>query len=404
MQGLTDGPRSGLTTAEVEDTLEWKNGAKIRFGLDFLDSDDDPVTDPPDVGVESIEVTWASAVGQDVADPYPGDEAEVRRTATVEMRDVGSSFNPLIYRYRPWVEMLSPDGNWVKWHFGIFVSTMPSFEDNGTTVDCTLELADRTHVFASVTNSEAIQVVEDTNVLDWIENDIEDRFGDTDFDFPDADPTLDRAMLFDPDTSILDIYNDLLEAVGYEHLHMNEDGEPRTRHADEWLQKTSEWTYEPGTTILPAGSREPLLANIPNVIVFVASRGPSLPEEGWGKLTMKNKSTGPASIDELGREVHLRIETEAQDQDELERFAKNEAQRYFAGAGYRYIGRVGLNPAHSDKDIIKLDRPRLGLTDDVRWVITEWVHTFKRLESEDDATTRIVCERVLDPDMDDGTD
>lgn len=357
------------------------------------------IADPTDVGVESIEVTWASQVSDDVTNPQT-EEAEVRRTATVELKDVGEEFNPVKYRYSPWCEMLSPEGNWVEWRFGEFVSTMPDLHDDGVTVDCTLELADRTHIFSSEHLDEGLQVPMDTNVLLWIENDIDERFGDEDFDFPSASPTLDEDMFFDPDTPLLEVYNALLEAVGYDKLHMNEDGEPRTRHADQWLQTTSEWTYESGTTILPAGTRESLLSEIPNVITFVAARGPSLATEGWGKVTITNQKTGPASIDELGRESHHRVEVEAQDQDELERVAKSQAERFFAGAGHRYTGRVGLNPAHSDRDIITLKRPRLGMDDEVRYVVTEWSHRFKRLESEDDATTRLVCERVLDIDID----
>ncbi len=85
--------------------------------------------------------------------------------------------------------------------------------------------------------------------------------------------------------------------------------------------------------------------------------------------TVVNQSTGPASID--ATEVRsTRVTVEAANQAVLDEIAAADGPRYFAGGGLRWVGSVGFNPRFSNRDVISLERPRLGMSGTA--LVTEW--------------------------------
>src|SRR5690606_8270494 len=123
---------------------------------------------------------------------------------------------------------------------------------------------------------------------------------------------------------------------------------------------------------------------------YVARRGPTLPEEGNGWVTLRNESSGPASIAVRGFEVFRLVQADAANQAELEAFAKADAQRLFAGGGLRVQVRVGLNPLHDDRDVVRLVRPRVGVSG--VWWVTGWRWPIGRFTSQEAATMELSAE------------
>ena len=92
-------------------------------------------------------------------------------------------------------------------------------------------------------------------------------------------------------------------------------------------------------------------------------------------------------------EVEAYIETDiAAPQSALEAFADAEQERYFAGGGLRFEGRIALNPRAGDRDLLDIRKPRLGMTEGV-WQVTSWDLPMSDLSSEDGALMSITAER-----------
>lgn len=390
MQQLLGGPRAALDADVVTTVLEHTGGTKARHGVTVLQVDGTPLPGAS-LDVEGGEVRWAYRP-PDSVDELSNDAAEVRRTATLTVGPTDLALES--YRYLIWTELQAPDGTWVRFHLGVFISTNPPITDDGLTVRRPLKLADKTYRYRREL-TEAIVVDAGENPVDYVIADLTSRFGETAFSMPATTVELTEAMAFPAgSTTFLGLYNALLEVAAYDQLTCDEDGRPRSVPLATLAGQGPEWRYGPGEgKILTPGEVAPLIEHLPNVVRFVARQGPSLAEEGNGIVTVRNQSTGPASIDQRGEEVEIRVEVDAEGQDELEAIAAADAQRWFAGGGLRYTGQVALNPLHSDRDVIALTKPRLGLAG--TWLVTEWSYPLQLIETPDAVLMHITAERRI---------
>jgi hypothetical protein len=393
VQPFGQGPRAGVPLDEEEATLRLEHGVKVRHGVDVLDTSDAPTGEVAHVDAEAGEVSWAYRIPDRVAGAETS-AASVRRTANLRL--IGSPTFPLeARRLRLWTELLSPRGNWLRWHLGVFVIPPAAVADDGVLLTRDLDLADKTYRYANRTLVEALRVDAGTVAVEWVRNDLAARFGETGFAFTASTTTLTEPKTFEAGTSYLEVYNHLLEGVAYDQLVVDEDGRPQARPLVSITSRGPEVTYGPGTPIVTAGRVEALLPTLPNVLRFVARQGPTLPEEGNGVRTVRNQTTGPASIRSRGEEIEQRVEVDAESQAELDAVAAADAQRYFAGGGIRYSGEVGLQPRFSDRDVIGLRKPRLGLIGG-EFVVTSWTYPLRAIQGEGDVVMPITCEqRVL---------
>lgn len=388
MQQLRGGPRTAFTEAQVRGVLAHTGGTKVRHGVTVLRSDG-TVVNAPDFQVESGEVTW-SYRPPDRVDTITNEAAEVRRTATLTIGPTSLAVE--LFRYLLWTEMQVTATTWMRFHLGVFVSTNPPLSDDGTVVRRTLKLADKTYRYRQRELAETVVVEAGTNPVEYIIDDLADRFGETAFSIPATDVTLSEAMVFEAGTSYLALYNALLEAAAYDQLTCDEDGRPRSVPLADLAGQGPEWSYGPAAgKIVTAGEVAPLIEHLPNVVRFIARQGPSLAEEGNGITTVRNQSTGPASIDQRGEEIEIRVEVDAEGQDELDAIAAADAQRWFAGGGLRFTGEIALNPLHSDRDVIELTKPRLALSG--AWLVTQWTYPLKTINAKDAVLMRITAER-----------
>lgn len=294
-----------------------------------------------------------------------------------------------------WVQLqsLASFGVWVRWHLGVFTSLMPPWTDDGMIVTRPLTLAEKPHLYQTRHLRDPLVLAAGTAPTTWIAADLAAEFAEPDTSGIAASAkTLSYPLVFEPGTSRLDVYNTALGEIGYGPVFCDEDGVPRAVPRVDPATRSAEWTYRPGGTVLPGGKIETVDPELPNVVRFVARRGPSLAEEGNGIRTVRNQTGGPGSITARGYEVHRTVEVDADTQVELDAHAAAVAQYLFAGGGIRFDGGVGLNPAHSDEDIVRLVKPRLGI--DADFLVTGWsVRMFGM--SEQHATTQITCEQIV---------
>jgi hypothetical protein len=393
VQGWTEGPRSSFTEAEVRAALELAYGPRVRHRVILLtNSDVETSTSVPVDMKKGGDVSWDYRVPDSVGGGGRSD-ASVRRTAKLTM--VGDvSFNVMTNRFKLRTEILSPQNNWVPFDMGVFVSTLPPVNDDGVLVTRDLDLADKTFRYARPIPA-SITIAAGTVATSWVDADLLATFGETKRAISPSSVTLPTDLVFDPGTPRILVYNKLLEIAGYDHLIADEYGVPTARPLSTVVNKGVEHRYGPGGTILTAGRLEALIPDLPNVVRFVARGGPSLPVEGNGWRTKYNQSTGPGSITARGgEEVWRFVEVAAESQTALDAIADSEAQRYFAGGGLRYTGKVGLNPRHSDRDVNALVKPRLGLTSETdAWLVTDWRYPLREIESPDDVLMAVTWER-----------
>lgn len=323
---------------------------------------------------QSGQVSW-----QWRAQPTPGEAptvAAVRRSANLTFRHV-DGFNPLAVYYRPVVEMRGPDGTWVKWFLGVFVATMPGYQYDGMSdwdgpvVWRDLQLADISHIWQIDETADPVVVVETTDIIQWVQDDISTRFGIVDTSRVTGVGVASIDYVFDAGTPWLDLYSTLLSAVGNTPLYADQDGLPASEPLTDPAVQPADISYEFGSTVVPSATIEAANPDLPNTVRFVARRGPSLAEEGNGIRTVVNESVGPGSLQQRGgRTVLQTVDIDAQTQDELDAHARAWAPFYFAGGGLRYVGEVGLDPRHDDRGIVHLDRPAMGLVG--TWLVTAW--------------------------------
>jgi hypothetical protein len=380
VQPRIDGPRVDLDEDQVDASLAWGHSTRVRWGVDLLNSQLEPT------GL-TVEFTQGSVAWQWRAQPVSGQspvEAQIRRTGSLTYRH-RDEFTPLSVLYRPWVEMQAPpdeDAVWVRWHLGVFTAIIPPwtyegrFDRLGPVVWRTLDLADRSHFWQTDQTVDPIVVMAGTDLVQWVKDDLAIRFNEPDtslvvIDSPAKTATQDYT--FDSGTPWLQVYNTLLGAVGNEPLHTTAEGLAASAQLSDPTLRVPEHDYGFGTTVLPAATVSAVNPDLPNTVRFVARRAPTdeLPEEGVWIRTMVNQNNGPASIDQRGgRVVALRVDVDAQSQEELEVQAAALAPFYLAGGGLRYSGQVGLNPRHDDSDVVSMDKPALEITGN--WLVTSW--------------------------------
>lgn len=353
----------------------------VTFGWDVLDNTDTP-TGEVLPALTGSNISWQGRVQSEITSGGGGSAGAVRRTATLPLAGP-TSINLLARRFRPWSKILLPDGNSATFYRGVFVSTLPPISDDGIVVTRTLDLAGKEHRYSLDELRAPAYVPTGTDALQFVRNELASRYGEATFDFPAGTALIESGLAFEPTTNRLEYYNVILGAAGLGPLHCNDYGVPRVRFADDTNSKPAEHTYAPGTTQLVGGNLEALYPELPNVVEVLSNQAPTLVTEGNGKITLRNQSTGPASIDARTFEVFQRIQVDTpvdpatgNGQAALEAKANGIAQALFAGGGYRTSGGVGYNPLHSDDDVVVYIKPRLGLVSGAEWLVASWNETF----------------------------
>ena len=388
MQPLVAGPRSALAEAEVLASLDPRSGSRIDWGVDVLALDgtetDEQLLVDRDIGGS---VRWSYRIPDRVGGSGT-DVAATRRTASLTIVD-DPGFNLLARNYRIWMDL-----NGVRWHLGVFVPGLPERRDDGRVVHQVLELADLTWRWRQPLLSEPSVVDADTDVLELITSEMEALFGVTP-DFGGASALLDEPLFSDQHDPWSARWNQLLQAVGYDQLIADEDGTPTAVPLADIAARTPEMTLSPDgpaySTV--AASVAPVTPSLPNVVRFVARRGPSLPEEGNGWTERRNQSTGEASIDQRGYEVLEIVTVEASDQTVLESVADGEAPRWFAGGGNQLQVSAALYPRLGDRDVIHATKPRLDI--DADFAVTGWEIPLQRTDGQQAVLMPIQCEEVI---------
>lgn len=377
----------------IDDALSLVSGANVRHGLDVLDNRDLPTGET--LRFTEGSVTWSYR---------PPDPLDGQQNATTAVRRQGSlkvpgdiSINLFARRLRLWTEWQLPDATWNRWYLGVFLANIPRLSDDGNIVSRDLDLADKSWIWSQTTITDPIHLDSTQTAIPWVKADLTSRFSESRFAISgDVTATVGgNGLTFDSGTDMLTVYSTVLRSIGNDDLTTDETGAAASQPMSVLSGKGPSATYGAGARkIVLAGDVSALIPSLPNVVRFVARQGPSSGgSEGNGIYTVKNQSTGPASIDSRGFEVSIPVQVDAVDQDTLVSLGDAEKQRWFAGGGNTFSGSIGLNPTLGDRDVIAIDLPRLGISSSESWIITSWNYPLGDMTKSSDALMQITAEQ-----------
>ena len=400
MQQLLAGPRAQLDRALLTDALSLRRGATVRHGIDVFDLTGRPTLER--LPWTSGTVTWA------YREPSETGGQELTRTGIRRRFDVTLSgrvdgINLSARRLRPWTGLRMQDGSWAVFRHGLFEPENPGLADDGVHVRRDVQAVDKAGRWSAKTLGRPIVVPDNVPIVDYVQASLTAVFGEVDFAIAASTATLGRQRVFEADDSYLDFYSELLQGIGHDQLTADEEGRPASQPVSVLAGQGAEATYGARQgKILTAASVDPLFPTLPNVLTFYARQGPTLGNVvGNGLAVRRNERTGPASIEargggvaaELEQRIPVDIDMASPDkQAALEAVADAEQQRYFAGGGLRFRGRIGLNPLAGERDVFALRLPRLGLVNGL-WVCTEWSLQMTSLTDQAAALMDVTAER-----------
>lgn len=334
------------TEAEILSALRAPTGSRLfSFRYDLLDSDNTYVEPLTDVLACSVEQNWL---------------AEVKRTATIGLRDTGI-INFLSDRIQPWIRLHLPpygDDDWCEWPQGVFLLASPERRaDEVGVVTRDVQAYDGLQQFIDDKVENRYTVAAATVVTTQIST----LLGSIDKNVTASASTLPVAREWEPGTSKLRIINDLLSMVNYESLSFDEHG---TAVATPYVSpdgRAEEFTYADGdeSLMVPGVGQTLDLFSVPNKWVLVVSEPDRDPLVG----TYTNNDPGSlTSTVTRGRTiVDFRTEVEATDQDALD--ARAERLAFEASQIYESIEFTsGMNPLHSGNDVYRISYSPLALS------------------------------------------
>lgn len=313
MQGVTDGPRSALTAAQVVALIRDAGGIAVGGGCELIDQD--------------------LTVLADITDDFEGGSVSRASYATLHgtaRLGIASAVDWAGAIVRPYMT-LSDGVIAARFNLGAYYTSVP--RRSTATYPIVYDVAGYDILHGLNTSvGEAYAVAAGQAYLTVVGNILAERgFANVLIDQSAAASTLPAARVWplDDKTKWLSIINDLLAAVGYQGLWSDWDGRLRAQSYSTPRERTSEWTYDtdPLTSIMGTERvYERDYFEAPNRWVAVRSNnvdGPA-PVEGNGIYTYINQFTGDTSVQARnGRIITKVMFLEAADHDALVRQAQS---------------------------------------------------------------------------------
>lgn len=341
----SDNNPNGHTAATILAAIQGSEGfRRWSFRYDLLDANGAKIGDLDNVQAGSVDQNWLG---------------DIKRTAKFEVKEV-TYINYLSDRIQPWVRLHLPpygDNDWAEWPQGVFILSTPTrgIEASGRVhrevdgYDLTQILLDDKVINRHSVAAGAAYTAAVTALLPGTANVVVSAL------------TLPVAMEWDPGTAKLKIINDLLSAINYESLSVDERGVFQVRPYRSPAARPPEYTY--GVTddsiMLPEVEQTLDLFSIPNQWVLVVSE-PDRAAAIRGVYTNNDPASLTSTVRRGRTIVDFRTEQDAADAATLT--AKAERLGFEASQVYEALAfTTGLNPLHSGNDLYRITDPRLGL-------------------------------------------
>jgi hypothetical protein len=332
---------------EVLEALRARTGTRRwSFRYELLDSANVKIGDLSNVKAAKVDQNWL---------------ADIKRTATFTVAEV-DYIDYLSDRIKPWAILhLPPYGpsDWVEWPLGVFVLSTP-----------TRSITDAQHVHREVAGYDLLQVLADETIHPrqvvtagtlyttaiWI------LLGECCATVDWNTTAVPVDIEWEPGTSKLKIINDLLGAINYESLSVDEDGLYQVRRYQPPSERAPEYTYadDHQGLMLPDAEQTVDLFSVPNHWVRVHSSPDRV------ALSSEYTNSDPGSLTSTVRRGRTITDwatvNDVADQLTLDamvaRIAFEASQVYEV-----FTFKTGLNPLHSGNDVYRIIYSPLAIDD-----------------------------------------
>jgi hypothetical protein len=338
---------NGYIRQQVIDRLHGRSGSRgeIKFRYELLSKDDVKIGElkaqPGRVALNSL--------------------AEIKRTAVFQITEQeGQDIDWLSDRIRPVFCLQMPDGGWAEWPLGVFLLSSPTRKDENGQIKRSIEAYDGSLILKEDKFTDRYFIPAGTKYTTAV-IDILNAAGIWKINILDHDGTLATDLEFEIGTEKLFAVNELLAAINYTSLWVDENGyfvaQPYVLPTD----KDPEYEYRTDDlSIIHPGSTEELdLFSVPNKWVRYVSnpdRDTVLRSEYINDL-----ATSPTSTINRGRTiVDIDAVEDIVDQTTLDEFTKRIA--YNASQVYgRFDFSTALMPHHSYYNCLFIEHTDFGI-------------------------------------------
>ncbi|RSL32674.1 hypothetical protein D7Z54_14590 [Salibacterium salarium] len=339
---------------EIKEALHAKYGRRrLSFRFDLLDEEDNRLRD-----ITHLVEADSSSVSMD-------SESEIHRTAKFRVRDVGD-IDFLKDRIQPFVQLHMKDGN-IEFPLGVFLLSTPQKEYEGDNIYRSVDAYDKLQILVDDGFTARLVADEGERVTDFIE-DIITEAGIENINIERSDKEFPTWMNWEPDTSRLEVINELLDVINYEKLHVDEYGYFTSRPYRTPEQRSSEFTYATDklSVITPGATATEDLFSVPNEFVGVVSE----PDRTPLTYTHRNENEdSPTSIPNRGRTITTYLDADSVDLETLEGKVKKEA--YERSQVYTEMSfDTAIMPMHSYNDVLRVNHDKLeiaGKYQEISW-------------------------------------
>lgn len=347
---------NGYTVDQVKSILHASN-RRIAFRYELLDNNNQ--------FKKNLDNVISANVSNDAA-------AVIKRTARFSLYDDGS-VNYLSDRIKPYARLWLT-GGWVEWALGVFIlSTPPRSTDNIGNIIRSVEAYDLLQTLIDDKVRDRYTINQGTNYIAAVKS-LLDSAGLTTQNLTATNKTLPAARDWSPGTTKLQMINDLLTAINYRGLYMDEDGVAIAQPYVSPEFRASEYTYrdDEQSVIFPEMNQGLDLFNVPNCWVLVVSESDRPP---LVSTYINENPSSPTSTVNRGRTiVDYRENEEAADQQALDDKAQRlafEASQIFEEVEFS----TAIMPVHSQADVFTLEYTKLGIS--AKYSETAWSFDLK---------------------------
>jgi len=294
--------------------------------------------------------------------------AEIKRTARFVIVDDGT-IDFLSDRIQPWCQVQMPDGGFAEFPLGVFLLTTPPRKaDSAGNIIREVEAYDLLQVLADDKVDDRYTVTAGTNYITAV-NTLLTGAGFGAVNLTPTSKTLPTDKEWELGTKKLHIINELLRAINYRSLFIDENGVPVAEPYVSPADRASEYTYknDSQSVIFPDPVDRLDLFGIPNKFIAVVSQ----PDRSYLISTYTNANPdSPTSTVSRGRTIVDDVRNiDAADQATLDAYVERIA--FEASQVYQQVEfSTGIMPFHSDYDCFTLEYSDLGLSNkysEVSW-------------------------------------
>jgi len=310
--------------------------------------------------------------------------AQIKRTGRFQLIDTGE-INFLNERIRPWVRVKMPDNGFADFPQGVLLLSTPPRKVNSGRVERNIQAYDQLLVLRDHKMETRYTVTKGTKYTVAV-SDLLSTAGITQQNITASDHELPSDRDWPPGASILQIIGDLLSAINYRSLYIDEYGYAVAQSYVSPSVRASEYTYSNGSdSVMFPGTQDNLdLFSVPNRWLLAVS-SPDL-EPMTASYTNDNPNS-PTSTVSRGMTITDHRIVEAANQETLNQMVLRiafQASQVYQHAEFSSL----IMPMHSDADVITLQHSVLGIS--AKFSETSW-----EFELKHDAQMRHQVRRVV---------